>query len=222
VLDPEDTVGIKNRLIDRVHKRALARHLGRLRDARVLDFGCGVGRISEWLDANGAQVHGIDTSSEIIAAARRRVSRATFELADASGVDREGRAFHRVVCVYVLQHVPATELTDVLSSLSGVLEPGGALVAVEKVSDGTPEQGWTLNHYRRCFADGGLALRMIQAVRLGYSSVMGTVVHRPLLAGVPFLPLALEWEARRHVDQVFDGGQYADYVFLAEPTSPSR
>src|SRR5581483_6155766 len=82
VLDATDTDGRKNDLIDRVHKLALRRALPRVRGMRILDAGCGNGRITEWLATRGADVVGVDPSSAMIAAAVSRVACATFLQAD--------------------------------------------------------------------------------------------------------------------------------------------
>ena len=54
-------------------------------NARVLEIGCGVGTLTEHLVEKGLRVVAVDTSKEMLRVARRRVSKATFFLAN--GVD---------------------------------------------------------------------------------------------------------------------------------------
>ena len=46
VIDPNDRRGWKTAYLDRLHKAAIARHLDFQPRDRVLDFGCGIGRIA--------------------------------------------------------------------------------------------------------------------------------------------------------------------------------
>lgn len=54
--------------------------------ARVADLGCGGGTLAEALVRRGCTVWGVDTSPAMVALARRRVPRASFDVADALAV----------------------------------------------------------------------------------------------------------------------------------------
>jgi len=225
VLDPADAAGGKNRLIDRAQKRAIVKHGGSVRGRQVLDFGCGNGRLSGWLVARGATVHGVDTSPEMVAQSRKQVPEASFEVLDPERVQLGSRSYDLVLSAGVLCFLPEMQLTKSLAAMRESLRPGGRIVALEKVSDGTPGLGWTLEQYRRCFVQAHLELREPRVVRLGFSGVLGFTARRPYFARLPILPAILELEARRHVGKGFADGQYADYLFIAKsgattPTSP--
>ena len=104
VLDPEDRSGGKNQLIDRVHKRALGRALGDVRGTTALDFGCGTGRLSDWLVRRGAKVVGVDVTPEMVAVARSNVPRARFGTIDGRMLPFADGAFDVLISVYVLQY----------------------------------------------------------------------------------------------------------------------
>jgi SAM-dependent methyltransferase len=93
-------------------------------DARVLDAGCGSGRMLDELTRYG-QVCGVDLSAEAVAASRRRgheVVRAAIEAMPF----RDG-AFDLVTCLDVLEHTPDDRVA--LAELCRVTRPGGLLIA---------------------------------------------------------------------------------------------
>src|SRR5690349_15378705 len=92
--------------------------------ARLLDAGCGSGRMLDELARYG-RVTGVDISSEAVAASRARghhVVRAAIEaLPFADGT------FDLVTCLDVIEHTPDDRAT--LAELRRVTRPGGLLVA---------------------------------------------------------------------------------------------
>ena len=100
---------------------------------RVLDFGCGLGRLAPVLARRFREYVGVDVSSEMVEQARRiHASRpnCTFRVATEPGLfDVDDASTDLVVSFYVLQHVDdaATVLTS-LAALARILAPGGLLV----------------------------------------------------------------------------------------------
>lgn len=218
VLDPRDTIGAKNRLIDRAHKSSLRRYGGRMRGQRVLEFGSGNGRISKWLVERGADVDGVDSSPEMVAAARICVPEGRFEVVEPDKLlELEANSYDLVVSVYVMAHITEKQLVRTLSELGLSLKPDGRLIALEKVGDGCLDDGWTLAQYRQIFAAAGFALQTEEIVRLGSSRVVGHVEIRPVLRRLPWLPALMRLEASRSDPEAFGRGEYADFVFVAVP-----
>jgi ubiquinone/menaquinone biosynthesis C-methylase UbiE len=82
-------------------------HVGDLRGRRVLDVGCGTGRLAETLATRFAcKVWGVDTSAEMLAVARERVPRGVaLKQAPAEGLPFRGGWFERATMTLVVHHL---------------------------------------------------------------------------------------------------------------------
>lgn len=89
---------------------------------RILDVGCGDGALTARIAAAGADVHGIDASPELVAAARERGVDA--EVVDAAEFRGDGydAVFSNAALHWMLDPAP------VAAALAGALAPGGRLV----------------------------------------------------------------------------------------------
>jgi 2-polyprenyl-3-methyl-5-hydroxy-6-metoxy-1,4-benzoquinol methylase len=104
---------------------------GELPGRRLLDVGCGAGRLAIMAAYGGAEAVGFDFSETAIAIAALNARSAgrdvSFVVDDiASYCAKGGAPFDLVTLVGVLEHVPDPEVT--LRDLYGVLNPGGLLV----------------------------------------------------------------------------------------------
>jgi 2-polyprenyl-3-methyl-5-hydroxy-6-metoxy-1,4-benzoquinol methylase len=93
---------------------------------RALDFGCGVGRITQALASHFDNVVGIDISEAMIAQAallNRHGERCRY----VSGTLQQfpSASFDFAFSVYVIQHVPRSMQGEVLRDIVRVLQPGG-------------------------------------------------------------------------------------------------
>jgi 2-polyprenyl-3-methyl-5-hydroxy-6-metoxy-1,4-benzoquinol methylase len=108
--------------------------------ARVLDVGCGNGRLAALLDRErpGAIYVGIDAVPELIEVARAQAQRlahitAEFHIADVTQPDWslfiDSLVIDTVVCLAVLHHIPGFDLrARVLREMAGLLAPGGCVI----------------------------------------------------------------------------------------------
>jgi trans-aconitate 2-methyltransferase len=115
--------------------------LAQLPDAgvrRIVDVGCGPGNSTELLARRwpGAEVHGMDNSPEMIAAARERLPQLRFDLADVTGWKSEGFVPDLLFSNAVLQWVP--DHARVLPALLAELAPGGWLAVQMPVNTTEP------------------------------------------------------------------------------------
>jgi ubiquinone/menaquinone biosynthesis C-methylase UbiE len=135
VLDPDDQRGMKNQYIDMLHKAALAKHLKTRRGEKILDFGCGTGRLFGFLSKYGAQVTGIDITKNMTDAAAKLYPGGTFIHYDGGKLPFENDFFDDIVSVYVLQHITAREnLEATAKELMRCLKKGSRIYLIEQVS----------------------------------------------------------------------------------------
>jgi SAM-dependent methyltransferase len=101
--------------------------LASLRGLRVLDAGCGMGRFAEFCADAGADVHAVDLSSAVEAAARNLGHRAnlSFYQADIMNLPFADGSFDAIYSLGVLHHT--TNTRRAFLSLIRLLKPGGRI-----------------------------------------------------------------------------------------------
>jgi SAM-dependent methyltransferase len=118
------------REIARTLRRGRRRRLPRRRDA-ALDFGCGVGRLTQAMARRFGRSVGVDVSAAMIEAAERldRERRCEFVLNEAPSLERfDDASFDFVYSNIVLQHMPPELGVVYVCEFARVLRPGGLLV----------------------------------------------------------------------------------------------
>ena len=93
---------------------------------RILDLGCGTGHLTAQIAESGADVVGIDSSSEMVAEARRLYPHSRFEVGDARDFDLR-EAFDAAFSNAVLHWIKEPE--PVIACVRRALRPGGRFVA---------------------------------------------------------------------------------------------
>jgi SAM-dependent methyltransferase len=167
--------------------RCLERLLGGDFAEPVLDYGCGVGMLTERLSARWADVHGFDPSPDSVAQARGRAAQATFhhqrELLPAA-------YFGVVVLANVLHHVPPPERPALIQFVATRLRPGsGRLVVFEH----NPLNPLTRRAVATCeFDDDAILLWPGELRRLLADNAL-TRVERRFIVFFPRFLAALRW-----------------------------
>lgn len=97
---------------------------------KILDAGCGNGRLLKSLVGKKIEYLGVDNSEALISIARQNYPEHNFLVADVLDLDRiKENGFDHIFCLAVLPHIPSPELrTKVLEQLKNKLSPDGRLV----------------------------------------------------------------------------------------------
>ncbi len=96
--------------------------------ARLLDAGCGTGRIAQRLAEVGFSVVGVDVDVAMVEVARQRAPELDWYVQDLAELEVPGLFDAVVLAGNVVPFLSVEDLPRVLGSLAGVLAPGGLLV----------------------------------------------------------------------------------------------
>lgn len=111
------------------HALAFAAEDGFNSRGQALDFGCGVGRLTQRLADSFGHVVGLDISPTMVEQAQelnKHGERCEYICGSLDHLE-DGR-FDFAMAIYVIQHIPVTLQADALRNLVRVLKPDGVLV----------------------------------------------------------------------------------------------
>lgn len=96
----------------------------------ALDFGCGAGRSTRYLQRLGFSTVGADIAPEMLAIARQRDPGGRYvQLSEGDCAPLAGSAFDLILCAFPFDNIPGRALKlRILRDLRGLLAPGGVLV----------------------------------------------------------------------------------------------
>jgi SAM-dependent methyltransferase len=122
-----------------------------LRSGSALDFGCGIGRLTQALAERFERVHGIDISAAMVeqASAKNRFGpRVAYHTntSDQLPMLADG-SIDFIFSRLVLQHIPRAAARSYMAEFSRVLAPGG--VAMFQLMTGARSAGVRLRHFVR-------------------------------------------------------------------------
>jgi SAM-dependent methyltransferase len=120
---------------------------------RILEIGCGIGRITRYLAEIFGEVQATDVSGEMIRQARERLSdKSNVHCRETNGVDFSDfpdESFDVIFAAYVFQHVPSVEaIVSNICDAFRVLKPAGVFKFVtsgihSEEFDQTPKDTWS-------------------------------------------------------------------------------
>lgn len=99
------------------------------------DIGCGSGRDTAWLVANGFAAVGYDASAGMLAEARRAFPALALQqaaLPDLAAIS--AGAYQNVLCSAVIMHLPPASLPLAVVNLARILAPAGCLLLTYRAS----------------------------------------------------------------------------------------
>lgn len=157
--------------------------LARESKKRALDFGSGVGRVTEFLADDFDEVHGIDISPTMLEHARTRVSedRVVFDTFDGYTLPYGSKYFDFVFSYLTLQHVPTVlDVERYLREIHNVLKDGG--IAKVQVRGGRGVKKWEWSY--------GVSFTPEEAITL--AEKVGFTVRKHHVEGVKNVWLVLQ------------------------------
>jgi len=96
---------------------------------KILDLGCGNGRLSEIFSGKNIDYTGVDFSERLVEIAKSKYGD-FFRVADILNLPFSNQNFDSVWSIAVLHHIPSIELRKrVLSEIKRVLRPNGRVIA---------------------------------------------------------------------------------------------
>jgi len=187
---------------------AKIRNINRLKrklPSRVLDFGCGTGRIGQALKKAfpQAELFGVDLSEASIAIARTNEAYdGLFHISE--GVfEKYAASFDMVIVAGVLHHIPKDRRLSTARDIKSLLSPGGELFVFEH----NPMSPFARIAMRTCAFDVGVRpIASAEVIRVLRAAGLDVLVKRYLL----FFPAQLKrltW-AENYLDRVPLGAQY--------------
>ncbi len=145
--------------------------LGELLTARnaALDFGCGLGRLSQALAVHFDSVTGVDVAASMIEGAQARNAfpeRVSYVVNTTPTLPFDDATFDFAYSILVLQHIPPKAAAGYISELVRVLRPGGVVI-FQELSHRAPT---ARNAVLRAVPNG--VLRLLRKVRRGWAAPM--------------------------------------------------
>jgi ubiquinone/menaquinone biosynthesis C-methylase UbiE len=174
-------------LMRRLRSRQLRALLPDVTGTRVVDLGCGDGRLCRYLAERGAaNVLGVDPSARMLALARQRTGdrRVHYEQAFAEDFVLPPGTVELVVSSFALHYV--ADLAAVLHKVSSWLARGGLFVASMEhpVITAAPEVGRSLGVVDGYFHEGQRVTQWLTNGVLKYHRTVSTIVNAVIDAGL--------------------------------------
>lgn len=109
---------------------------GPMEGKRLLDIGCGRGRLLRALARRGAAVTGVDPSAQMIAKSSEMAPDAKLIQSGAEDLAFEDDSFDGAIIMNALHHVPGPIMQPALREALRVVRPGGAFLVIEPLARG--------------------------------------------------------------------------------------
>ena len=118
-------------------------------EARVLDIGCGIGRVVNCIYSKVGSVLGVDISDQMVEMAREKVKAGNVSFQTVDGKSLGGvpsQAFDCCYSFFVFQHMPRSSVASCFREVRRVLKPGGSFLFQMQVSEDSARRDPPANH----------------------------------------------------------------------------
>ena len=128
---------LADELIEKPFDIWLLERVAEAADGPIMDVGCGPGHIAAFLADTGAEVHGMDASGTMIEQARTAFPDLDFQVARFHQLlrPRTAATWGAIIAWYAFGHLAPSELSGVLRTASGTLNPGGLFALAVELGD---------------------------------------------------------------------------------------
>jgi ubiquinone/menaquinone biosynthesis C-methylase UbiE len=142
-------------------------------DARIIDLGCGYGRVAAQLvEAGFENVIGYDSAALMIERGRKEFPGLLLNVGDANAIPEADGAFEAVVTSALLTSVPdASSRAEIIAEMKRLLVPGGAVFGVDFLTDARI----TYDEQGRFYSSAGIEMKHFLEAELqeSYSEFTG-------------------------------------------------
>ncbi len=184
----------------------------------ILDFGCGVGRITKLIAMESKEVLGVDTNEAMIKIAKEKFTinnNTHYQLLSETKIESQNNYFDKAFSHWVFQHISDEELMLWLNEFKRVVKPNGKIVLFEQVKNKSAESAKHLfrspKHYLSLFEK--TELKTISAFPVMRVPARGMSLWN-LLPGWRFLLPALSFIDKITVNRKPDLANYFTYCFV--------
>lgn len=209
VLDPSDIKGIKNKYIDEYLKYHLKKYLKPSISDHILEIGCGIGRLTEWLAPCVASILGVDIEDKFIDGCNAnplKSSRSRY--VNYHSLEPVYSHINKMFSVWTLMCLGDDDLVSALQKYRQCLPDLQAFVAIEQVKPESADEMWrgafycryrSVESYCELFRRSGFEVRKYHIIperaKGLFSQLAFNRIVYPLLPGNPSLGKKLQaWD----------------------------
>jgi len=110
----------------------LKAHLQPFKEKTMVEIGCGIGRLTEFLIPHFKRVYGFDISSEMIQQGKQRLPEAFLISTDGQSIPLENESVDFVFSFITFQHMPNKKIVKRnMSEIERVLKVGGGVAKIQ-------------------------------------------------------------------------------------------
>ena len=122
---------------DRAMIQRFATHVGTSPDGKVIDAGCGTGRLAAHLRTAGLNVNGVDLSPTMVRVAGRLHPEIEFTAGELTALPADDGSADGVVAWYSIIHLDPEAIDAVAREFARVLRPAGAALVAFQAGSGS-------------------------------------------------------------------------------------